>query len=74
MSSRIRVNDKTPTEVLDLVHWLKDNGFKQGVDFDFEYYAPKEGYFETDPQPRHTIFTFYDDKDATFFALKWSPK
>lgn len=74
MTNRIRVDGKTPTEVLELVHWLKDNGYKQGTDFDFEYHAPKEGFFETNPQPRYTVFTFYNAKDATFFALKWAPK
>lgn len=69
---KITVHHLKPDEIVSIVRALKNDGLIQGSDFDFEYHAAT---FQTGPEggaiPRHTVFTFYEDKNATLFALKW---
>ena len=57
---------------MEIVRELRTSGWQQGSDFDFNYhpyyYADESGREYT----RYTVFTFYNDKYATFFALKWA--
>jgi len=51
---------------------MRANGLVQGVDFDFSYQNAKyntDGWEAVDPQ--QTVFTFYTEEHATWFALKW---
>jgi hypothetical protein len=51
---------------------LRTMGYIQGVDFDYAYYQEKYDNFSHDPiVKRHARFTFYNDNNASYFALKW---
>ena len=51
---------------------LRTMGYIQGVDFDYAYYQEKYDNFSHDPiVKRHARFTFYNDTNASYFALKW---
>jgi len=62
-----------PDEVISVVREMRKNGMIQGKDFDFKY---EPATYDTDGweavSPRQTVFTFYDEKYATWFALKWT--
>ena len=61
---------KDPIEVLELVRTLRDRGLAQGVDFDFAYHQSKWDNMIGEI-PKHTIFKFYEDKNATLFILQY---
>ena len=61
-----------PNEVMDLVKQLRAEGYQQGIDFDFAYNQSRWDDFTGETYERCTVFTFYDDRYATLFALKWS--
>jgi hypothetical protein len=69
----IVILNRKADDVMSIVCGLRDQGLIQGVDFDFAYrqatFDPITGHSVTD---RHTVFTFYAEKYATLFALKWS--
>ena len=73
MVTRIKIKDKNPNEVMDIVKDLRNQRLIQGTDFDFAYfqsqYDPISGHFI---EGKHTVFTFYIEKYATWFALKYS--
>ena len=51
---------------------LRTMGYVQGVDFDYAYYQEKYDNFSHDPiVKQHARFTFYNDTNASYFALKW---
>lgn len=58
---------------MEIVRELRAHGMTQGSDFDFAYfqnkYDPITGHRETE---EHAVFTFYVEKYATLFTLKWS--
>jgi len=63
------------SKTLEIVNELKRHGWIINKDFDFAYYKPE---FETftglnyDPiKERHSVFTFYDDSNASYFMLRW---
>lgn len=68
----IILKDKDSHEISTIVHSLKDKGLKVGVDFDFEYSSGKFDWNTMINIPRQTKFTFYNEKEGTWFALKWS--
>lgn len=46
-------------------------GWVQGKDFDFSYIiSTLENWNEV--LPKHTVFTFYTEKYASYFALKYA--
>lgn len=68
----ISVPDKNAAEIIELVRELRNAGLVQGRDFDFKYNAQKFDYMSGAVLvERHTIFTFYVEKQATFFLLKY---
>ena len=73
MAVDIVILNRKADDVMNIVRSLRDQGLTQGVDFDFAYrqatFDPITGHSVTD---RHTVFTFYTEKYATLFALKWS--
>jgi hypothetical protein len=72
MAIELKVYDKRPVEVMEIVQELREQGYIQGADFDFEYHAPVQDTFGHEPPTRrYTIFTFYTEKYATLFALKY---
>ena len=69
---KVVINDKQPDEVMSIVRELRAQGLVQGQDFDFAYRPAEFDNFSGDAvHNRHTVFTFYQDKYATLFALKY---
>jgi hypothetical protein len=58
-----------PDRALEIVQELKDMGWVQGTDFAFHQSKWDEMIGEI---PRHTVFTFYNDSNASYFMLRWS--
>jgi len=68
----IKLLDKMPNEVMDIVREIRKSGYVQGIDYDFEYHKPK--YSETTYEAvynRYTIFIFYKEELATWFSLRY---
>jgi hypothetical protein len=62
----------TAKRTMEIGQELRSMGYVQGVDFDYSYYQEKYDNFSHDPIiKRHARFTFYDDSNASYFALKW---
>jgi hypothetical protein len=58
---------------MSMVQGLRDSGLVQGQDFDFKYEPAQydnDGWSQV--VPKQTTFTFYKEKYATFFSLKWT--
>jgi hypothetical protein len=64
------LNNLSSNEVTDIVRELRNQGLVQGQDFDFSFYQTKWDNMVGEI-PKHTKFTFYEDKWATFFSLKY---
>jgi len=62
---------KDPSEIMELVRNLRSEGFVQGQDFDFAFHQSKWDEMIGEI-PKHTVFTFYIEKHATLFALKYA--
>ena len=63
---------KKPIEIIDIVHSMREAGMVQGTDFDFDY--NKSSYDDSGWEavaPEHTVFKFYEERWATWFALRW---
>lgn len=70
----VKVLHKKPDEIMTIVREFRNQGYQQGVDFDFAYFQPSydnDSVVNECVEPRHTIFKFYQDKLATFFILKY---
>ena len=64
--------DKAVSEIMSIVYELRNQGYVQGVDFDFAYKPPEFDNFSGDAvHNRYTRFTFYNEKYATLFTLKY---
>ena len=66
----IKILDKDPGAVIDIVKELRASGMVQGKDFDFAFYQNRWDPMIGDVKG-FTNFTFYEEKLATWFALKW---
>jgi hypothetical protein len=68
----VKLIDKMPNEVMDIVKEIRNLGNVQGIDFDFEYHKPEilvdsyDGVYN-----RYTIFKFYKEELATWFSLRY---
>ena len=67
----ITIEDKDPTAILDIVKELRASGLVQGVHFDFAFNQSRWDEMIGEI-PKFTTFTFYEEKLATMFALKWA--
>jgi hypothetical protein len=73
MTQTVTVNDLTPVDTMEIVRELRQAGLVQGKDFDFYYHQAKWDNTSYEAVTnRHTDFTFYTEKYATLFALKYS--
>jgi hypothetical protein len=70
MAVTIVIEDKDPNEILDIVKELRTSGLVQGVHFDFAFYQSRWDEMIGEI-PKHTRFTFYEEKYSTLFALKY---
>lgn len=68
--TEVKLLHEKPMSVMAIVAELRDLGWIQRRDFDFAYYPAKWDTFD-EIEPRHTIFTFYNDSTASWFALKY---
>jgi hypothetical protein len=62
------------SEVTYIIHDLKSQGLVINQDFDFYYHPPQQPKWDEEENrfvPKHTRFVFYEDKWATWFALKY---
>lgn len=58
---------------MSIVRELRQQGWIQGKDFDFAFHRATYTIDSwTAVTPRQTIFTFYTERYATLFALKYS--
>lgn len=72
MSLKVKVIDKGPNEVMDIVRELREQGLIQGRDFDFAYHQARYDINSYDAvENRHAVFTFYTERYATLFTLKY---
>lgn len=70
---KVTIHGKDPNAIMDIVREMREQGYRQGKDFDFNYHPPEYNNDGWTPfTPKYTVFTFYEDKLATMFALKWS--
>jgi hypothetical protein len=68
--TEVKILHEKPMNIMALVAELREQGYVQRRDFDFAYYpaqADQDVFI-----PRYTIFKFYDDRIASWFALKYS--
>ena len=57
--------------IMEKVRELRSMGLVQGIDFDFSF-IPYSYHYGCDKEiKKHAVFTFYAEKYATFYALKW---
>ena len=70
MAVSITIEHKNPSDILDIVRELRANGLVQGVDFDFAYTQSRWDEMIGEI-PTNTVFTFYEEKYSTLFALKY---
>lgn len=68
----VRIIDKKPNDIIELVREIKALGHVQGKDFDFVYHPPKYDDSSTEAvYNRVTVFKFYTEKLATWFSLRY---
>jgi hypothetical protein len=70
MATRIVIEHRSANEILEIVKDLKASGLTQGVHFDFAF-VQSHWDAMTGEIPKHTTFTFYEEKYSTLFALKY---
>ena len=66
----IKILDKDPGAVIDIVKELRASGMVQGKDFDFAFYQTRWDPMTGDVKG-FTNFIFYEEKLATLFALRY---
>ena len=67
----IKISDKDPNEVIEIVKAMRASGLVQGKDFDFAFYQTRWDPMIGDVKG-FTNFTFYEEKLATWFSLRYS--
>jgi hypothetical protein len=82
--TEITINNCNASATMDIVYSLREQGWQQGIDFEFRFYPAGEpklmdhnldnGDYTYTVQPAHVIFEFYDSSHATMFALKYTGK
>ena len=73
MTTEIKIFENNVSRIIDIVFELRKQGYVQNIDFDFAYNPPRYDNFSYEAVTRGcTIFTFYDDRLASWFAIKYS--
>lgn len=68
----VKIIDIMPNDALALVNELKQKGYIQGIDYDWEYHKPEFNNFSGDNvYNRYTMFKFYKEELATWFSLRY---
>lgn len=68
----ITILNKEVNEILDIVQELRCHGLIQNTDFDFAYSSEQRDYYGNIERQKHTIFKFYNESLATWFALRYT--
>jgi hypothetical protein len=68
---QIRIYKKDAGKIMDIVGELRAKGWVQSVDFDFAFNQSSWDAMIGEIS-KFTVFTFYTEKYATMFALKYS--
>ena len=58
------------SRTLEIVHELKRHGWVMGTDFDFAYHQSAWDDMIGEI-PKQSVFTFYNDSNASYFMLRW---
>lgn len=66
----VTVKNKSVSEILEIVNQLRSQGLIQGQDFDFAFNQSRWDDMIGEI-PNSTVFTFYDEKYATMFILRF---
>ena len=64
--------DSPLEQVLAIVRLLRQDGYVQGIHFDFAFIPGEEDQMLGNLRSKYTKFTFYDEELAMMFALKYS--
>ena len=67
----VKLKDVDPNQVMDIVRELRQQGLVQSKDFDFAYYQSRWDEMIGEI-PTSAVFSFYTEKYATMFAIKYS--
>lgn len=67
----VRLKDVDTNQVMDIVRELRQQGLVQSKDFDFAYYQSRWDEMIGEI-PTTAVFSFYTEKYATMFAIKYS--
>ena len=70
MTVTVTIHDRDANEIMSIVAKLREDGYVQGRDFDFAYHQ-RHWDPMTGDIPSSTKFTFYTEKYASLFALKY---
>lgn len=63
---------QTAHDIINIVYELRDQGFIQGVDFEFAYHAADYDNWSGDvTYNKYTVFRFADPAVASWFTLKY---
>jgi hypothetical protein len=71
LAIEVAVFHKSADDTMRIVKELRQQGLVQGKDFDFAFNQSRWDDMIGEI-PKQTIFTFYTEKYATLFALKYS--
>ena len=71
MTVEITIHNRDAHEIMEIVKKLRADGCQQGQDFDFAFYR-KHWDPMTGDMEGSTKFTFYTEKYASMFALKYA--
>ena len=71
MSLEVAIFHKNADDTMRIVRELRQQGLVQGKDFDFAFNQSRWDDMIGEI-PKQTIFTFYTERYATLFALKYS--
>jgi hypothetical protein len=71
LSLEVAIFHKSADDTMRIVKELRQQGLVQGKDFDFAFNQSRWDDMIGEI-PKQTIFTFYTEKYATLFALKYS--
>ena len=70
MTVEIIIRNRGVNDIIDIVSRLRSDGWTLGKDFDYAYYPGRWDGMIGDV-PASTKFTFYTEKYASLFSLKY---
>ena len=66
------IEKQNANDIINIVCELRDQGFVQGIDFEFAYHGVNyDNWAEGITYKKHTVFRFADPAVASWFRLKY---